>query len=449
MNTANTTAIILAAGMGTRMKSCLPKVMHPLAGRPMINHVLAKLEDLGIPDICTVISPGMENVANAVAPHPTAIQHEAIGTGNATMAARETLGDITGDVLVLLGADPLVSPETLMRMLARRRADDNPAVVVLGFRPPEPGAYGRLVADDGGNLEAIVEAREATPEQLSIEVCNGGVMAIDGEKIWSLLERVGNDNAKGEYYLTDIVALARADGDTCAFVEGHVDEQHGIDSRADLAVAEQLVQRDLRKAAMAGGCTLIDPETVYFSYDTRLGHDVVIEPNVFFGPGVVVGDHVTIRAFSHLEGCRLAKNASVGPYARLRPGAEIGEGARIGNFVEVKNATFGAGAKANHLSYVGDSSVGAKANIGAGTITCNYDGFDKSRTEIGEGAFIGSNTALVAPVSVGDGAIVGAGSTITRNVEGEALAVTRADQRSVPGWAARFRRKKNKGKNKT
>ncbi len=410
----------------------------------MINHVLAKLGNLDIVNICTVISPGMESVAHAVAPYPTAIQNKALGTGNAALAAREVLGNITGDVLVLLGADPLVSPETLLRMLERRRADDNPAVVVLGFRPPEPGAYGRLVTDDAGNLEAIVEAREATPEQLAVPLCNGGVMAIDGEKIWSLVERIGNDNAKGEYYLTDIIALARADGDMCGFVEGHVDEQHGVDSRADLAVAEQLVQQGLRHAAMAGGCTLIDPETVYFSYDTQLGRDVVIEPNVFFGPGVVVGDHVTIKAFCHLEGCHLAVRATVGPYARLRPGAEIGEGARVGNFVEVKNATLGPGAKANHLSYIGDAHVGAKANIGAGTITCNYDGFDKSRTEIGDGAFIGSNTALVAPVSIGDGAIVGAGSTITKDVESGALAVTRADQRSIAGWAAKFRQRKNK-----
>lgn len=444
MNTANTTAIILAAGMGTRMKSDIPKVMHPLAGRPMINHVLAKLEYLNITNICTVISPGMESVANTVAPHPTAIQQEAFGTGNATLAARDTLGDITGDVLVLLGADPLVSPETLRRMLERRRAADHPAVVVLGFRPQEPGAYGRLVTDDAGNLEAIVEAREATPEQRAIPLCNGGVMAIDAEKIWSLLERIRNDNAKGEYYLTDIVALARADGDTCALVEGHAHEQHGVDSRADLAVAEHLVQEGLRQAAMEGGCTLIDPDTVYFSHDTQLGYDVVIEPNVFFGSGVVIGDHVTIKAFSHLEDCRIAPNVSIGPFARLRRGAEIAEEAYIGNFVEFKNATLGAGAKVAHLSYVGDARVGAKANIGAGTITCNYDGVNKHRTEIGDGAFIGSNTALVAPVSIGDGAVVGAGSTITKDVESGALAVTRADQRTIAGWVAKFRPHRNK-----
>jgi len=444
MKNSNTTAIILAAGMGSRMKSDLPKVMHPLAGRPMINHVLAKLEHLGIDNVCTVVSPKMGAVADAVAPHPTAIQHEPHGTGNAVLAARETLGDITGDVLVLFGADPIVSSETLSAMLARRRESDNPAVVVLGFRPQDPSAYGRLVTDSEGTLNAIVEAKEATPEQSAISLCNGGFMAIDGSKIWSLLERVDNNNVKGEYYLTDVVGLARADGDVCSFVEAKPDEFHGVDSRADLAHAESLIQNELRHAAMDAGCTLLDPATVYFSYDTVLGRDVVIEPNVFFGPGVVVGDGVTIKAFSHLEGCRLAAASSVGPYARLRPGAEIGEGARIGNFVEVKNASFGPGAKANHLSYVGDASVGANANIGAGTITCNYDGFNKSRTEIGSGAFIGSNTALVAPVVVGDGAIVGAGSTISKDVESDSLAVTRAEQRSIPGWAAKFRQRKTK-----
>lgn len=440
MSCAETTAIILAAGMGTRMKSDIPKVMHPLAGRPMINHVLAKLEHLGISNICTVISPAMDSVAAAVAPHATAIQHKALGTGNAVLSAREVVGDVEGDVLVLFGADPLVSPETLSRMLERRRATDNPAVVVLGFQPQEPGAYGRLVTDPAGNLEAIVEAREATPEQLAIPLCNAGFMAIDGAKAWNLLERIGNDNAKGEYYLTDIIALARADGDSCALVEGCEDELHGVDSRADLALAEQYVQHALRQAAMDGGSTLIDPDTVYFSHDTVLGRDVVIEPNVFLGPGVVIDDNVTIKAFSHLENSTIAANVSIGPFARLRGGVEIGESSRIGNFVEIKNATFAAGAKMAHLSYVGDASVGAKANIGAGTITCNYDGVNKSHTDIGAGAFIGSNTALVAPVRIGENAIVGAGSTITKDVEADSLAVTRAEQRTVPGWAAKFRK---------
>jgi len=444
MSRTDTTAIILAAGKGTRMKSDIPKVMHPLAGRPMINHVVDKLAHLGVSDICTVISPDMDSVAAAVSPHPTAIQHKALGTGHAVLSARDALGDVEGTVLVLFGADPLVSAATLSRMLERRHAADNPAIVVLGFRPETPGAYGRLVTDDAGHLEAIVEAREATPEQLSIPLCNAGFMAIDGTKIWKLLERVSNDNAKGEYYLTDIIALARADGDMCVVIEGDEDELLGVDSRADLAIAERLVQRGLRQAAMDGGCTLIDPDTVHFSHDTVLGRDVVIEPSVFFGPGVVIGDKVTIKAFCHLENTTIAANVSVGPFARLRGGADIAEGAYIGNFVEFKNTAFGPGSKAAHLSYVGDSTVGAKANIGAGTITCNYDGVNKSRTEIGAGAFIGSNTALVAPVSIGENAIVGAGSTITKDVEADALAVTRAEQRSVPGWATKFRNTKKK-----
>jgi len=446
MKTHQTTAVILAAGMGTRMKSDLPKVLHPLAGRPMINHVLATLDTLNITNICTVVSPSMENVAAAVAPHPTAVQREALGTAHAVLAARETLGNVDGDVLVLFGADPLVSPETLSRMLTRRKGDDNPAVVVLGFTPEEPGAYGRLIADESGNLDAIVEAKDATPEQLAIPLCNAGFMVIDGSKIWSLLDRVDNNNAKSEYYLTHIVALARADGDTCAFVEGSAEELHGVDSRADLAIAEHLVQQNLRTAAMENGATLIDPNTVYFSYDTILGRDVVVEPNVFFGPGVTIGNNVTIKAFCHLEDTRIASNVAVGPFARLRGGSEIGDNVRIGNFVEFKNASMGAGAKAAHLSYIGDSSVGEQANIGAGTITCNYDGVNKHRTTIGKGAFIGSNSALVAPVTIGDGAIVGAGSTITKDVDNDVLSVTRTDQRSIAGWPTKFRKRNPKKK---
>ncbi len=442
--TAKTTAIVLAAGMGTRMKSDLPKVMHPLAGRPMISHVIAKLEQMGIEDICTVIGPDMDVVAETVSPHGTAIQHKALGTGHAVLSARETLGNIDGTILVLYGADPLITPETLTRMLERRQEPDNPAVVVLGFRPDDPGLYGRLITDSDGALTSIVEARDATPEELSVPLCNAGFMAIDGSRIWDLLDRVGKDNAKGEYYLTDIIALARADGATCAVIEGSEEELHGVDSREDLAHAEQLVQRALRRSAMEQGCTLIDPDTVYFSHDTRIGRDVVIEPNVFLGPGVTIGDHSTIKAFTHLEATTIAANVSVGPFARLRGGADIGDNARIGNFVEVKNATFAEGAKMAHLSYVGDASVGEKANIGAGTITCNYDGINKSRTEIGAGAFIGSNSALVAPVSIGEGAIVGAGSTITKDVETDSLAVTRADQKSITGGATRYRNARKK-----
>ncbi len=439
MTKEKTAAIVLAAGLGTRMKSARPKVMHPIAGQPMIRHLLATLEVAGIGDVVVVVGEGDDAVAAAAAPHATVTQHERLGTAHAVLSAREFLAGFDGDVLVLFGADPLITPETLDRLLAERRSAADPAVVVLGFRPPDPGLYGRLIVGDGGGLEAIVEARDATPEQLTVDLCNSGVMALDGRHLPGLLERIGNDNAKQEYYLTDVVALARADGLGCAMVEGDADELVGVDSRADLARAEALAQERLRAAAMAGGATLLDPDTVYFSFDTRLGQDVVVEPNVFFAPGVVAGDGVVIRAFSHLEGVSIAAGAQVGPFARLRPGAEIGENARIGNFVEVKNAVVESGAKANHLSYIGDARVGTGANVGAGTITCNYDGFLKSHTDIGAGAFIGSNTALVAPVRVGDGAIIGAGSVVAKDVAGDALAVTRAPHKELKGWAKRFR----------
>ena len=440
------TAIILAAGHGTRMKSDLPKVMHAIGGRPMISHLVATLESIGVRDICAVIGKGMNEVADAVAPHMTAIQEPARGTGHAVLSAKGTSGDLDGDVMNLLGADPLISPETLQRMIDRRQSPDNPAVVALGFRPDDAGMYGRLITSDGDTLDAIVEAKEATPEQLAVPLCNSGVFVIDGSVLWSLLERVTDNNAKGEFYLTDIVEIARADGRVCAVVEGDADELIGVDSRRDLAEAEAYLQSNLRQQAMDNGATLIAPETVWFAYDTKLGRDVIVEPNVFFAPGVTVGDHVRIRANSHLEGCTVSNGAIIGPYARLRPGADIGEDVHIGNFVEIKNATMGPGAKANHLTYIGDATVGAKSNIGAGTITANYDGFNKHRTTIGDGVSIGSNVVMVAPVTVGDGANVGAGSTITTDVEPDALAVTRPERRSIAGWAAKFRNRNKKDK---
>jgi len=442
MTKKKTAAIILAAGLGTRMKSARLKVLHPLAGRPMIRHLMETLSAIAVERSVVVIGRDMEAVAEAVAPHPCVVQEPRLGTGHAVMAAREALTGFTGDVLVLYGDTPLVSTPTLEAMLAARRRASPPAVVVLGFRPAEPGDYGRLVTGAGGTLEAIVEARDATAGQRAIGLCNSGVMAVDGERLFGWLARVGTDNAKGEYYLTDIVALARADGCACAVVEAPAEELLGINSRADLAVAEAVVQTALRARAMAGGATLVDPSTVYFSFDTRLGRDVTIGPNVVFGPGVTVGDGVDIHAFSHVEGARIAAGARIGPFARLRPGADIAESAHIGNFVEIKNASVEAGAKVNHLTYVGDARVGAKANVGAGTITCNYDGFFKDRTDIGAGAFIGSNTALVAPVKVGDGAIVGAGSVITKDVPADALVVTRAAALEVDGWARRFRERR-------
>ncbi len=440
MTETDTAAIILAAGMGTRMKSALPKALHPIAGRPMLYLLLDTVEALGLDRVVVVSGPELESHEDDIAAHPAnpaiAYQTERLGTGHAVLAARGALPDFSGDALILFGGDPLITADTCRTVLARLRGAGEPAVVVVGKRPAEPGNAGRLVTSDGDRLDRIVEARDAGPAELAIPLCNAGVMAVGRGRLFSLLDRVTNDNAKGEYYLTDIVGLARSDGAACAYVEAPDEEVMGIDTRADLARAEAAVQERLRSAAMEAGATLIDPATVYLSWDTRLGRDVTVGPNVIFGPGVTVGDNVAIRAFSHLEGARVSDGAIVGPFARLRPGADIGADVHIGNFVEIKNAAVGQGAKINHLSYVGDASVGPAANIGAGTITCNYDGYLKHRTEIGAGAFIGSNTSLVAPVAVGAGAVTGAGSVITKDVGDGNLAVARGEQRQIEDWAA-------------
>lgn len=431
--------IVLAAGKGTRMKSRLPKVLHEVAGRPMVRHALDAAEALSPERIVVVVGPGMDAVRDAVAPHPVAVQAGQRGTADAVLAARGALDGFAGDVVVLYGDTPLVTPETLRALQGARAAADDPAVVVLGMRPDEPGAYGRLVTDGSGRLEAIVEFLDASEEQRAIGLCNAGLMAFDGARMWDLLDRIGNDNAKGEFYLTDAVALARSLGHACRVVEGPAEEVVGVNSRVELAEVERLLQARLRRRAMAEGATLVDPDTVWLAADTRLGRDVVIGPNVFFGPGVEVADGVEILPFCHLEGVRVGEGARIGPFARLRPGAEIGADSHVGNFVEVKNARLGRGAKANHLSYIGDADVGERANIGAGTITCNYDGYLKHRTGIGAGAFIGSNTALVAPVSVGAGAVVAAGSVVTADVPDDALAVARGRQRVLDGGGARLR----------
>jgi bifunctional UDP-N-acetylglucosamine pyrophosphorylase/glucosamine-1-phosphate N-acetyltransferase len=429
----------LAAGKGTRMKSALPKVLHPLAGRPMIGHVLEAVASFKPAHQVVVIGPDMAALVKAVAPIPTVVQRQQLGTADAVKAARAGLANFNGTVLVLYGDTPLLTPATLAALIEERQFRPEPAVVVLGFRPADPGAYGRLVVGADGRLEAIVEARDATPAERAITLCNSGVMAIDGRHLFLLLDAIGNDNAKREYYLTDIVKLARARGLDCRHVEAEAAELMGVNSRAELAEAETALQTRLRRAAMDAGATLIDPASTWFSHDTRLGRDVTVGPSVVFAPGVTVGDRVEIRAFCHLEGATVESDAIIGPFARLRPGARIGRGAHVGNFVEIKNATIEAGAKANHLSYIGDARVGALANVGAGTITCNYDGFVKAHTDIGRGAFIGSNTALVAPVKVGDNAIVGAGSVITEDVPADALAVARGEQRTKKGGAAKFR----------
>lgn len=433
--------IVLAAGMGTRMKSGLPKVMHPLAGRPMVSHLMETVSGLKPDKVVVVVGPGMEQVAEAVSPAETVVQTERLGTGHAVMQARAALEHFSGDVLVLYGDTPLITRDTLDKMLEERRGPKDPAVVVLGFKPEDPGHYGRLVVGAEG-LKAIVEWKDATDDQREIPLCNSGVLAMDGARLWGLAERITNTNAKGEYYLTDLVALARGDGASCSFVLGEAEELLGVNSRVELATAEGIVQRRLRIQAMEGGATLVDPATVWFAWDTKIGCDVMVWPHVVFGPGVTVGDGVEIKGFCHFEQCRIDNGADVGPYARLRPGAEIGPKAHIGNFVEIKKSRIEEGAKVNHLTYIGDARVGAGANVGAGTITCNYDGYTKSFTDIGQNAFIGSNTSLVAPVKIGDGAVIGAGSVVTKTVGAGALVVARAPQMELPGWADRFRERK-------
>ena len=439
--------VVLGAGLGTRMKSALPKVLHPVAGRPMVNHVLAAAGTLEPERTVVVIGPGMANLVAAVAPAETAVQDQPLGTANAVLAARDALAgfpasDGPADVVVVFGDAAMIAPETLHDLVAARRAADA-AVAVLGVRVPGENRYGRLVTDARGDLERIVEFREASDAEKAIKLCNSGMMSVDAHVLFELLDAVDNKNAKGEFYLTDIVGLSRARGRRCTVLD--VDDPEdliGADDRADLARFEAAMQRRLRARAMAEGCSLIAPETVFLSWDTRIGRDVTIEPHVVIAPGVAIGDGVTIRSFCHLEGASVADGAIIGPYARLRPGARIDRDAHIGNFVEIKNARIEAGAKANHLSYIGDARVGAGANIGAGTITCNYDGYLKHHTDIGAGAFIGSNTALVAPVSVGDRAIVGAGSTITRDVPADAVAVERSDQAVHEGRAVSLREAK-------
>ena len=437
--------VVLAAGKGTRMRSALPKVLHPLAGRPMVEHVLANVRTLAPERTVLVIGPELETAARGLEGGDggvsCVVQEEPLGTAHAVAQARPLLEDFGGDVIVVYADTPLVRAETLER-LVRARREGEVAAAVLGFRPAEPAEYGRLILAQDGALARIVEHAEASADERAVTLCNAGMMAIDGQKLFPLLDAIGNDNTRGEYYLTDLPAVVAAEGGTCAVAEAPAEEVMGINDRAQLAAAERVVQDRLRLAAMEGGATLIDPATVWLSADTRLGCDVTIGPNVAIGPGVVIEDGVEIRPFSHLEGVRVRRGAVIGPFARLRPGSDIGEGARVGNFVEVKNSAVERGAKINHLSYVGDARVGAGANIGAGTITCNYDGYRKSRTEIGDGAFIGSNTALVAPVTIGPGAVVGADSVITEDVDADAIAVARGEQHQREGAAARRRERR-------
>lgn len=439
------TVVVLAAGKGTRMKSGRAKVLHPLAGRTMIGHVLATAARLEPEKAVAVLAKDMDDVEAEVErldlPTATAIQDPPLGTGDALMAARNCL-PADGDVLVLYGDTPLLTAGTLMQLLAKRREADA-AVAVFGFRPPDSSGYGRLRFDDEG-LAALVEERHADEDLKRDGLCNAGIMAMDAARLGTLLDSLELKQPKGEYYLTDIVEHARTRGWACTAIEGPWEEGHGVNSQSQLAEAEAVVQRRLRETTMEQGVIMPAPETVHMSADTELAPGVEVQPYVVFGPGVRVDEGAVIRSFSHLEGAHVGKNSQIGPYARLRPGSEIGEAARVGNFVETKNTVIEPGAKANHLTYLGDAHIGAKSNIGAGTITCNYDGFAKYRTEIGEAVFIGSNTALVAPVTVADGAIVGAGSTITADIAADDLAVARGRQRNIQEGAARFRAGKSK-----
>jgi bifunctional UDP-N-acetylglucosamine pyrophosphorylase/glucosamine-1-phosphate N-acetyltransferase len=444
--------VILAAGKGTRMTSDLSKVLHKVAGKTMLDHVLSVVSGLEPERIVLVAAPDFpeENLAGSFT---TVRQDEPLGTGHATAAAKPALdgyhgADGGGAVLVVYGDTPLLTPETLSKMVHLHREPGGPDLVGLAFEPDDPAQYGRVVLDRDGKVLDIIEHADADQAVRAIPLCNGGVVLCDGPLLFELLARTDRNNAKGEYYLTDLYHLVRVAGRSSRMVLADPEEILGIDSRADLAVAEAIMQLRLRGRAMAEGATLVDPTTVWFSADTVLGRDVVVHPSVVFGPGVRVGDGAEIRSFSHLEGAEVGAGATIGPFARLRPGTTVGADARVGNFVEVKNVDLGPGAKANHLSYLGDATVGEGANIGAGTITCNYDGFTKHRTQIGAGAFIGTNSSLVAPVTVGDNANVGAGSTITQDVPADALAVARAKQEVRPEAAARYRARRRKAKEK-
>ncbi|MEL6370441.1 MAG: bifunctional UDP-N-acetylglucosamine diphosphorylase/glucosamine-1-phosphate N-acetyltransferase GlmU [Pseudomonadota bacterium] len=437
--------IVLAAGHGTRMKSTKPKVLHEIGGLSMLGHVMASAAKVNPERRAVVIgdhAPAVGDAAKKIDPDVyVGVQAPPQGTGDAVMKALPALDGFEGIVVVLYADTPFVTPVTVMALVEEIR--DGAAVAVLGFRPPDPGAYGRLKLADDGSLEAIVEAKDASQEELAIDLVNSGVMAFDAAALKAGLPKLSPENAKNEYYLTDLVAISRKEKLTCAVVETDEEEVIGVNSRLELAMAEEIFQDGMRLRAMANGVTLIDPPTTYFAHDTELGEDIVIEPSVFFGPGVKIERGVHIKAFSHIEEAYIDQGAVIGPFARIRPGTAIGQGARIGNFVEVKKSRLDEGAKVNHLTYVGDAEIGAGANIGAGTITCNYDGFNKHKTVIGKEAFIGSNSSLVAPVTIEEGAYVGSGSVITKNVEKDALAVSRGRQSVIAGWAARFRNSKS------
>jgi bifunctional UDP-N-acetylglucosamine pyrophosphorylase / glucosamine-1-phosphate N-acetyltransferase len=445
--TRSSLTVVLAAGEGTRMRSGLPKVLHPVAGVPLLAHVLHAAPSGSGARLAVVVGPDHKAVADEVRrirpDAETFVQRERLGTAHAVLAAREAIARGADDLLVAFGDTPLISAETFARM--RSPLAKGAVLTVLGFRAADPTGYGRLLMD-GSRLVAIREHADASAEERKITLCNAGVMAFDGRRALEILDKIGHANSKGEYYLVDAVAIVRDMGLEAVVIETSEDEVRGINTKAQLAEAEAVMQARLRQQAMEAGVTLIAPETVYLSADTAFGKDVTIEPFVVIGPGVSIADGAVIHSFSHIVQATIGKNASVGPYARLRPGTSLGDGARIGNFVETKAAILEAGVKVNHLSYIGDAEIGANSNIGAGTITCNYDGFSKHKTTIGKGAFVGTNSSLVAPVKIGDGAYIGSGSVITRDVPDDAMAVERSPQSIREGGAARYREIKTRGK---
>ncbi len=430
------------------MRSDLPKPLHPVAGLPMLQHVIRTAESLKPEKIVVVVGPDMPEMAESAKPHAVAIQKVANGTGGAALAAEEYFQGFDGDILVLFGDAPLITTQSLQRLLDARRLTPAVGIVYAAMEHQNPGRYGRMILDEDGTLKKIIEYKDATEAERHIRICNGGILAADGAKFFSWLKQIGNDNSQKEYYLTDLPPIARKDNRTSHIVMTEKEEMAGANTRAELAELEKMMQKRLREKHMDNGATLIDPDSVFFSADTIIGRDVTIGPNVFFGTKVVIADHVIIHPFSHIEGTEIKSGAEVGPFARLRPSSHIGEDAKVGNFVETKNTVLGKGAKASHLSYLGDADIGEKANIGAGTITCNYDGFMKHRTVIGNESFIGSNTALIAPVTVGKGAVIAAGSTISKDVPDNALGITRAPQINKDGWAPDYKQKKMRQKAK-
>ncbi len=444
--TNNLSIIILAAGKGTRMKSELPKVMHKVAGREMLNLVIDEAKALNPQNITIVVSTEMQSTQEKILKdHPEVkisfvLQKERKGTAHAVSTGLENLTDLGEQLLILYGDTPLTSRLTMHKMVEKL---DDFSLCILGFDDEEENAYGRLVIDKKGHLEKIVEFKDATDEERKISLCNSGVVAVDGQKIRNLLAKVSDENAAGEFYLTDIVGIAGEMGLKRTFIKTEIEEVLGVNSRFELAKIEAIKQQQLRKKMMDLGVTLTDPTSVYFSYDTKIGYDVVIHPHVFFGPKVHIDKNVEIKSFCHIEGAEIASGTVVGPFARIRPETKIAENVRVGNFVEIKKSQINRGAKVNHLSYIGDSEIGEDSNIGAGTITCNYDGYNKFKTKIGKNVFVGSNSALVAPIEIGDGAVIGAGSVITKNVEMDDLAVSRGKQIVITEGGKKFRQTKS------